>query len=90
VEPLDPAAPVVNAPEGGESGADDRAGGASAVRVEIPADIHAVLAADPGAARQWRETTRRAFLRYLGRGYRVRGVAREAASGRVFYWLAAP
>lgn len=57
-----------------------------AVRVEIPADIQTVKDADVRSAARWRATTRRAFLHYLGRGYRVRAFVRDAG-GRVFYGL---
>jgi chorismate synthase len=49
------------------------------VRIVIPSDIQAVKAADPAAARQWRATTRAAFLAYLGRGYEATEVLRESA-----------
>jgi predicted GNAT superfamily acetyltransferase len=38
-------------------------------------------------ARRWRETTRRAFLSYLGRGYRVAGFERAPDGSRAFYRL---
>lgn len=47
--------------------------GGDAVRVAIPADIHAVRAADPERARAWRSATRRAFQRYLSEGWCVLG-----------------
>jgi predicted GNAT superfamily acetyltransferase len=53
--------------------------------VAIPDDIQDVIAAAPATARAWRETTRAAFLRYLGQGYRVSGFHR--ADGRGFYRL---
>jgi predicted GNAT superfamily acetyltransferase len=56
--------------------------GAPAVRVEIPSDIHAVIAADRVAAAAWRTTTRRAFTHYLARGWRVVGVERDEHSVR--------
>lgn len=46
------------------------------VRVAIPADIGAVMAASMDAARLWRERTRAAFTAYLGRGYEVRELLR--------------
>ena len=49
---------------------------APAVRVAIPADIHAVREADPDAALRWRAGTRRAFLHYPEAGYRVLGYLR--------------
>ena len=61
---------------------------APALRVAIPADIHAVIAADPSAAAAWRDATREAFTRYLPRGWRVVGVERDEAGTR--YRLARP
>jgi len=55
------------------------------VVVEIPHDIQELIAADPAAARKWRESTRPAFLRLLADGYRVAGFERSAAGG--FYRL---
>lgn len=43
------------------------------VRVEVPADIHALRSSDPDAAARWRERTREAFLGRLDSGYRVSG-----------------
>jgi predicted GNAT superfamily acetyltransferase len=54
---------------------------ASAVRVRIPLDIHAVRAGSPETAAAWRASTRRAFLHYLGRGYRVAGFVRDEGAG---------
>jgi predicted GNAT superfamily acetyltransferase len=53
--------------------------------VAIPDDIQGVIAAAPATARAWRETTRAAFLHYLGQDYRVSGFHR--ADGRGFYRL---
>jgi len=83
----DPSAPVVNAPAADGTPTDGPLVDAPTVRVQIPDDIHAVLAADPALARRWRETTRRAFLWYLDRGYQVGGVGRVGGSGPVSYWL---
>ena len=55
------------------------------VVVEIPHDIQELIAADPAAARKWRELTRPAFLRLLADGYRVAGFERSPAGG--FYRL---
>jgi predicted GNAT superfamily acetyltransferase len=51
------------------------------VVVEIPHDIQELIAADPAAARRWRESTRPAFLRLLADGYRVAGFERSPAGG---------
>jgi predicted GNAT superfamily acetyltransferase len=56
------------------------------VRVEVPPDIQVVKHADPGTAWQWRTVTRRAFLYYLGKGYKVEGIYRDT-EGRSFYVL---
>ena len=63
---------------------------APAVRLEIPNDISAIIARDASVAQRWRDTTRHAFLWYLGRGYEVVGFDRDQASGRAFYRLARP
>lgn len=55
-----------------------------AVRIEIPADIHAVDNASEGAGQRWRSCTRRAFQGYLDRGYDVCGFHRSE-DGRCFY-----
>lgn len=47
------------------------------VRVEIPANIQALKAADLGLARACRASTRRAFEHYLGRGWRVEAFYRD-------------
>ena len=60
----------------------------SAVRIEVPADIQRVKEEQPTLARAWRESTRRALLAYLGRGYRARHLLRQA--GRSSYLLEAP
>jgi len=61
----------------------------AAVRIEIPHDIQAVKAQDEERAQAWRASTRRAFMFYLERQYRVAGFYREAESGRGYYGLAA-
>lgn len=57
------------------------------LRVEIPRDIHALRDQDPDQARAWRTTTRRAFLYYLKRGYRVGGFHGGPRSEQCFYLL---
>ena len=47
----------------------DRAPGAKAVLVEIPADFQAIKSADMGLAREWRVQTREIFLECFGAGY---------------------
>jgi predicted GNAT superfamily acetyltransferase len=55
------------------------------ILVEIPEDIHDLIATAPAKARAWRESTRAAFLRHLADGYRVTGFQRSG--GRGFYRL---
>ena len=56
------------------------------VRIEIPADIHALLERTPDAAAQWRARTREAFVSYLRRGARVAAFHRDP-DDRCFYGL---
>jgi predicted GNAT superfamily acetyltransferase len=71
-QPLDrPGAQPLVAPE------TDPLPDAPSVLIAIPADIQALKLQDPDAALAWRRATRRAFEHYLGRGYAVRGVARD-------------
>ncbi|MGH7491620.1 MAG: hypothetical protein ACREOO_04425 [bacterium] len=60
---------------------------ASAVRVEIPGDIHALKAISLDQAVAWRASTRRAFLFYQERGYEVAAFHRDERDGRCFYLL---
>jgi predicted GNAT superfamily acetyltransferase len=63
------------------------------VRVAIPPDIHGLRDSDAGQASRWRQITRRAFLHYLSRGYRVVSFERRLAEGETsggWYILAAP
>ncbi|HET9982826.1 MAG TPA: hypothetical protein VFQ38_04550 [Longimicrobiales bacterium] len=71
--------PVVN-----EAGALGALVEAAVVRIEVPADVQGVAAAE---AARWREGTRGAFVHYLGRGYAVAGFEREGISGRCYYLL---
>lgn len=57
------------------------------LRVEIPKEIHALRDRDPRQAHAWRITTRRVFLYYMRRGWRVRIFERNARDGRRFYLL---
>jgi predicted GNAT superfamily acetyltransferase len=61
-----------------------------AVRVEIPWDIQRVKSDTPEQARDWRGSTRRAFVHYMGRGYRVVGLLRDREAFRCFYILERP
>lgn len=57
------------------------------VRIEIPGDIHQLRERSQEEALRWRSCTRRAFLWYQERGYRVYGFRRDPGSGRCFYTL---
>jgi predicted GNAT superfamily acetyltransferase len=60
------------------------------VLVEIPADVQRVKTEQPDLAAAWRRSTRRAFLHYFGRGYRVTAYLRDAPDiGRRCYGLSA-
>jgi predicted GNAT superfamily acetyltransferase len=60
------------------------------VRVEIPPDIHGLRDAHAEQASRWRQITRRAFLHYLRRGYRVAGFERRSPRGGGWYLLQGP
>ncbi|HSK78268.1 MAG TPA: hypothetical protein VLQ45_17585 [Thermoanaerobaculia bacterium] len=60
------------------------------VRIEIPENIQDVKTERPDEASAWRESTRRAFEHYLGRGYRVDAFYRDPGPGRCFYGLEIP
>ena len=60
---------------------------APAIRIEIPLNIHAIRDTDPSTARQWRESTRRAFQHYLKCGYHVSTLVRNPEGDRVYYLL---
>ncbi len=61
---------------------DDRASGAKAVLVEIPADFQAIKSADMGLAREWRLQTREIFGHYFGAGYIATEFVSEVQEGR--------
>ena len=60
---------------------------ADLVRVEIPADIDAVLARDVSVAATLRTSTRRIFTHYMDRHYRVAGFSHLTPDDRYFYIL---
>ena len=60
------------------------------LQIEIPADIQQVKNDSVELGRRWRNSTRRAFLCYLERGYRVEGFRRDAATNRCLYLLRQP
>jgi chorismate synthase len=57
----------------------------TAVRIEIPWDIHEVRQVSPAAAVEWRRTTREAFLWAFAQGYRVTGFGRDEGRERCYY-----
>jgi predicted GNAT superfamily acetyltransferase len=57
------------------------------VRVEVPADIDAVIAHDISTAAELRETTRRVFTHYMDRGYRITHFSHLTPEDRYFYSL---
>lgn len=59
----------------------------SKLRVEIPQDIQTVKVESVDIAAQWRATTRRAFMWYLEKGYKVKVFYRDRETGRCFYGL---
>jgi predicted GNAT superfamily acetyltransferase len=61
---------------------DDRALGAEAVLIEIPADFQAIKSADMGLARKWRLQTREIFLECFGAGYVATDFISEVQEGR--------
>jgi predicted GNAT superfamily acetyltransferase len=68
---------------------DDRAPGAEALLIEIPADFQAIKSADMGLAREWRAQTREIFKDYFHAGYTVTEFISEvqAKQRRNFYLL---
>lgn len=64
-------------------------GPAAVVRIAVPLDVHAVVAADPARAAEWRRTTRADFQQALGEGRRVVGFYRDRDAGLGHYLLAA-
>ena len=59
----------------------------AAVRIAVPLDVHARLAADPADARRWRRETRHAWQWALGAGYALTGFCRDRAAGLGWYLL---
>jgi predicted GNAT superfamily acetyltransferase len=90
---FDPAVPSVNPgriPQAGSSALQESLPDSDRVYLEVPPDIHAVRDSSPSEAQRWRESTRQAFLRYLGRGYRVLSFVTDSAAGRCYYLLRSP
>ena len=83
-------APIANAPaldDGHGTKATAELPDADVVRVEVPADIDAVLARDVSVAASLRESTRRIFTHYMHRHYRVSGFSHLMPDDRYFYIL---
>jgi len=59
----------------------------AAVRIEIPASIQDVKNHSAQKAYGWRLNTRRAFIHYLSRGYRIEVFYIDPDAGRCFYVL---
>jgi predicted GNAT superfamily acetyltransferase len=55
------------------------------IRVEIPQDIQTVKAESSKSAIHWRATTRRTFMWYLEKGYKVNAFYRDRETCRCFY-----
>lgn len=84
-------APVVNSelrPNGSANPVEAELPSAATVRIEIPEDIQQAKSQGHDVAVRWRATTRRAFLWYLERGYRVTGFRRDPDTHRCFYLVA--
>jgi predicted GNAT superfamily acetyltransferase len=80
-------APIVDAlASGGARGAAELPD-VDVIRVEVPADIDAVIARDISTASRLRETTRRAFTHYMDRGYGITGFSHLTPEDRYFYIL---
>lgn len=82
-------APVVNArSEGGiiEPAEEAELPDLERIRVEVPENIQIEKGAGAGVGFRWRRCTRRAFLHYLGRGYKVEGFYRDDEN-RAYYVL---
>lgn len=60
------------------------------VRIAVPYDLEALLTAGSDEAIAWRSASRRAFIHYLERGYRVRGITAEPDDQRAWYWVERP
>ena len=57
------------------------------IQIEIPEDIELIKSLSMDLGRAWRDVTRRAFLRYLDRGYSVTSFYRDTETRRCFYVL---
>ncbi len=75
-------------------GSPERASGESSglpdggvIAIEVPRDYSALLAGEISRARAWRASARRAFLHYLGRGYRVTAFVPGGAATDATYVL---
>jgi predicted GNAT superfamily acetyltransferase len=82
-------APIVNAPVPADARGATPAElpDVDVIRVEVPADLDAVIARDISAAARLRESTRRVFTHYMDRGYRITGFSHLTPEDRYFYIL---
>ena len=83
-------APIANAltkGDGADAGLPAELPDADVVRVEVPADVDAVIARDISAAATLRASTRRIFTHYMDRHYRVSGFSHLTPDNRYFYIL---
>jgi predicted GNAT superfamily acetyltransferase len=60
---------------------------APAIRIEIPADVQALIEENFETAMEWRAATRRAFTHYVSRGYRVTAFSRDPSDNVCYYTL---
>ena len=67
------------------SGETGMRGRSEEIEIRIPEDIQSLIATAPSQAREWRKSTRAAFLRHLAEGYQVSGFHRTEGGG--FYRL---
>lgn len=79
--------PVVNTLEGTPQPVEGELPELPSVQVEIPYDIQPIKTNSLELALLWRNSTRRAFLWYMERGYRVDGFRLDTETCRCYYLL---
>lgn len=79
--------PVVNTLEGTPQPVEGELPELPSVQVEIPYDIQPIKTDSLELALLWRNSTRRAFLWYMERGYRVDGFRLDTETCRCYYLL---
>ncbi len=82
------AAPVVNEEGRGVAAWEAGGEGPSVVRIVIPRDVLRLEEGGAEAAQSWRRSTREAFVRATGAGYRVVGFSSDASAPLCHYVLA--